>query len=245
MVATHPVKARPRNGGLDASLVAPEVFQRVFGLDAVATTEVLLIRHAHHEWRGPTSNGDLGDPHLSEKGRQQALRLAQRLRSQHIDAVYSSTLRRAIETAALVAAAKDLPVVRVSNLREVEYKGVAQPLNGNGHVDWERWAQEATLRFLNHPRWDSLPGYEPSERFRLRVAYAMEAIIAAHPGQRLVVVTHGGVINAYLSMVLDIPRDMFFLAENTSISAVRAVGGFYSIGYLNDASHLQPAFAPS
>ena len=88
-------------------------------------------------------------------------------------------------------------------------------------------------------------GYEPSERFRLRVAYAMEAIVAAHPGQRLAVVTHGGVINAYLSMVLDVPRDMFFLAENTSISVVRAVGGFYSIGYLNDASHLQPAFAPS
>ena len=132
-----------------------------------------------------------------------------------------------------------------ANLREVEYKGVAQPLDGSGQVDWEKWAQEATLRFLDRPRWDSLPGYESSGKFRLRVACAMEAIIAAHPGQRLVVVTHGGVINAYLSMVLDIPRDMFFLAENTSISVVRAVGGYYSIGYLNDASHLQPAFVPA
>jgi broad specificity phosphatase PhoE len=221
------------------------VFQRVFGLDAVETVEILLVRHAHHEWRTKNGNGYLGDPHLSEKGRQQAIRLAQRLRSLHVDAVYSSSLRRAVETAALVAAAHDLPVVRVHNLREVEYRGVPEPLDGNNQPEWERRAQEATLRFLDRPSWDSLPGYELSDKFRLRVACAMEAIIAAHRGQRLVVVTHSGVINAYFSMVLDVPRDMFFLAENTSISVVRAAGGLYAVASLNDTSHLAPTFVPS
>jgi broad specificity phosphatase PhoE len=244
MVATHPVRTRRQRDHSDVSLVAPQVFEKVFRLDAVDTTEVLLIRHAHHDWRAQSRDGDLGDPPLSEKGRQQALRLAQRLRGLPIDAVYSSTLRRAIETATLVAAAKDLPVVRVHNLREVEYKGVVEPVNGNGNVDWERLAQQATVRFLARPRWDSLPGYEPTDKFRLRVARALEGIIGGNPGRRVVVVTHGGVINAYLSMVLDIPRDMFFLAENTSISVVRALGGLCSVSCLNDSAHLQPTFVP-
>ncbi len=72
----------------------------------------------------------------------------------------------------------------------------------------------------------------------------VEGIVAAHPGQRVVVVTHAGAINAYLSMVLDIDRDMFFFPEHASVSSVRVMRDLYSVRDINDRAHLLPSFAP-
>jgi len=60
----------------------------------------------------------------------------------------------------------------------------------------------------------------------------------------VVVVTHGGVINIYLSMLLNIPRDMFFLPEYASISVVRSLHDLKTIHSLNDFAHLLPMFDP-
>jgi broad specificity phosphatase PhoE len=57
----------------------------------------------------------------------------------------------------------------------------------------------------------------------------------------VIIVAHGGVINAYLSMVLDIPRDMFFLPGHTSISTVLVHDNLYAVKNLNDVSHLPGA----
>ena len=53
-------------------------------------------------------------------------------------------------------------------------------------------------RFIAHPRWDALPGFESSRAFRLRAVLALESLFARHPGRRIIVVTHSSVINAYL-----------------------------------------------
>ena len=57
--------------------------------------------------------------------------------------------------------------------------------------------------------------------------------------------THAGVINAYLSMVLDIQRDMFFLPEHASISVLRVLRDLWAVQNINDFSHLLPTFSPS
>jgi probable phosphoglycerate mutase len=59
----------------------------------------------------------------------------------------------------------------------------------------------------------------------------------------VVVVAHGGVINAYLSMVLGIQRDMFFLPTHTSVSSVRVLHDMYAVRSLNDATHLPRSLA--
>lgn len=100
----------------------------------------------------------------------------------------------------------------------------------------------AVVRYLNNPRWDALPGCEPSRQFRHRVVQALEKIAAENQGQRVAVVTHASVINAYLSMIWDINRDIFFLPDYTSISSLRA-GDRYAVQMLNDASHLSPGVA--
>ncbi|MGB2695797.1 MAG: histidine phosphatase family protein [Dehalococcoidia bacterium] len=85
---------------------------------------------------------------------------------------------------------------------------------------------------------DALPGLEPARTFRRRVIQAIEAVLAHHPSGRVVVITHASVINAYLSMLLEVPRDMFFLPEHGSITTVRALGDLYAVRSVNDHSHL-------
>ena len=225
--------------GLYAGAV-DEAFDRLFGLQSPDTTELLLVRNAEPDFRAALKTRRPDDPPLTERGRCQAMRLAMRLRGGQFHAVYTSTMRPAVETAAVIAASRDLPMVRAPQLRDVAFN----PQAGYAAHDPERLTAELAVRFLNRPRWDAMPGFEPSRQFRHRVIQAIEGIVAAHPGQRVVVVTHAGAINAYLSMVLDIDRDMFFFPEHASVSSVRVMRDLYSVQDINDRAHLLPSFAP-
>jgi broad specificity phosphatase PhoE len=82
------------------------------------------------------------------------------------------------------------------------------------------------------------PGGESGQELRARVVPAVERILEDHPGGDVVVVTHGGVINAYLGHVLGIDQDMFFLPENTSINTVTVQGSRRTMRFLNDTRHV-------
>ena len=231
MTATLTHRPVPDAAGRPESL--GRAFGRLFALDSSEATELTLVRHAQPDY-DQASDDDPTDPPLTNAGRCQAMRLAMRLRDAHIDALYASTMRRALETAAYIAASRDLPIERSESLREVRFDPTfAQVAGKNGAL-----SAELAQRFLLNPSWDALPGFEPSRQFRRRVIEAIEAIVARHPGQRVVVVAHGGVINAYLSMVLGIERDMFFLPSHTSITSLRVLRDLYAVRSLNDATHL-------
>lgn len=230
-------RARPIIDSSPGAITA--AFNRLFTLDQEDTCELILARHAEPDYAAASTGKQPWDPPLTEKGRFQAHRLALRLRRMEIDAVFTSTMRRAIETAAFVSAAKDLPMVRVHQLREVDFDPSAVRKAG---ADIRQMQAELAIRFVNKPRWDSLPGFEPSHEFRTRVVQAVRGIVAHHPGQRVAVVTHGGVINAYLSMLLEIPKDMFFMPEHASMTVVRALGDLSSVQRINDFAHLLPTF---
>ena len=94
------------------------------------------------------------------------------------------------------------------------------------------------LKAANDPRWREVP--ERPEDFVATVVSTVEGIIAAHPGQRVAVVCHGGVINAYTGHVLKNDEPLFFLPDYTSISRVFAAGsGERSIASLNETGHLR------
>ena len=216
-----------------------DAFEDVFSLPATDTTELLLIRHAKPDYDAASLNGDPFDLPLSKCGRWQAMRLATRLRNSNISAVYTSTMRQTLETASVVAAARDLPMLRMRELRDISVDLSSR----NGSLpDPQRFSSDIVVRYLNNPRWNALPICEPSRRFRHRVVQALESIAAENQGQRVAVVTHGSVINAYLSYVWGIARDMFFMPAYTSISAVQA-SDRYAVQMLNDASHLSPGVA--
>ena len=93
-------------------------------------------------------------------------------------------------------------------------------------------------RFIRDPRWESLPGFAAGKTFRRRVVGAIEAVISLHSPQHCIIVTHSSVINAYLSMMLCLPRDLFFAPDHASISTIRYREDMYGLRGLNDTSHL-------
>jgi 2,3-bisphosphoglycerate-dependent phosphoglycerate mutase len=197
---------------------------------AHGATEVLLIRHGEAEPMLPTQalNPKEVDMPLSARGRAQAQAMANRLRSRGIAAIYASGLRRARETAEALAQTTGLPVAQDDRLREVEIAGV-------GSVGMHDLAEIA----IAHGGWSHLPGTESSQAIRGRVTQALDAIIAAHGGARVAVVSHAGAINAYIAGLLGLKSDFFFPTGNTSISIVRARDERRLLVSLNDIAHLE------
>ena len=200
-----------------------------------------LIRHGRSDFgsveMSPTVRGDQWDPPLSEEGRRQARSLAARLRVMELDrvTVYCSPLRRTRETVAPWADAAGVDVVFDDDLVEAHIGG------WEGLPFEEIVASDADLvhRIRNQqPIWLRAPGGESQRDFRDRVITSIDAILASHPDGDVVVVAHGGVINAYCGEVLGLPSAMFFLPENTSINSVVVDGDRRTVRFLNDIAHL-------
>jgi probable phosphoglycerate mutase len=176
----------------------------------------------------------IADPELSLEGHEQSKKMAAYLASENIDAVYASPLRRARETAQ--------PLIEQLGIQYEICEGVAEfDRNSNEYVPIEE------LRATNDPRWQKMMQGEWDETadspevFRDRVISSINELIERHPGEKVAVVCHGGVINQYLAYVLGISTQMgFFYPQYTSIHRVAASrSGAKSIVSINEASHLR------
>ena len=194
--------------------------------------EIVFVRHGL-PLRIELETG-IADPELAAEGHEQAAKMAAYLGVEDVEAVYVSPLRRALETAR--------PLCKVLGLEAVVSEGVAEfDRNSREYVPVEE------LRATNDPRWEKLlrgewDGVdEDLSIFKARVVATVEDMIARHPGGRVVVVCHGGVINQYLAHVLGIETHVgFFYPKYTSIHRVMAArSGERSIVSINEASHLR------
>jgi len=194
--------------------------------------EIVFVRHGL-PLRIELETG-IADPELAAEGHEQAAKMAAYLGVEDVEAVYVSPLRRALETAR--------PLCKVLGLEAVVSEGVAEfDRNSREYVPVEE------LRATNDPRWEKLlrgewDGVdEDPSIFKARVVATVEDMIARHPGGRVVVVCHGGVINQYLAHVLGIETNIgFFYPKYTSIHRVMAArSGQRSIVSINEASHLR------
>ena len=194
--------------------------------------EIVFVRHGL-PLRIELETG-IADPELAAEGHEQAAKMAAYLGVEDVEAVYVSPLRRALETAR--------PLCKVLGLEAVVSEGVAEfDRNSREYEPVEE------LRATNDPRWEKLlrgewDGVdEDPSIFKARVVATVEDMIARHPGGRVVVVCHGGVINQYLAHVLGIETHVgFFYPKYTSIHRVMAArSGERSIVSINEASHLR------
>ena len=180
--------------------------------------------------------GGHADPPLSQLGCGQADRVCARLATEHVDAVYVTTLCRTVETAApLVALLGIVPEVE-HDLREI-YLG-----------EWEGWVFEqkffdrdpVALQMVREQRWDLAPGCEPIAGFARRVRTGIERIARRHPDQRVVVVVHGGVIGEVLAQATGSEPWAFVGADNASLSHLVVTGIRWVVRRFNDTTHLDP-----
>jgi broad specificity phosphatase PhoE len=92
---------------------------------------------------------------------------------------------------------------------------------------------------LNERSWDVYPYTESSFEFRKRTINAIESAIARNAGERIAIVCHGGVINAYMGHIIGSPYDMFFRPAHTAVNVVAAGGNRRVPHSLNDTHHLR------
>jgi probable phosphoglycerate mutase len=154
-------------------------------------TTILLVRHGETDWNLERRWQGWADPPLNDTGRAQAQALAEQLRDTPFDAVYASDLKRAHETAEIVAAPHGVPVVTDAGLRETDVGS----FSGLLHTE--------VMELFGGERTDG----ETREQHEARVLEAVERIAATHPGERILLVTHGGTIRALHTHAIGEPTE--------------------------------------
>lgn len=199
-------------------------------------TDLILIRHGETDWNRELRFQGQVDVPLNATGHEQARRVAERLAGEPVHHLYSSDLLRTRQTAepAGVRLALDNRVeagLREQNFGEVDGMRV-DDIKVRHAEAWSRWVRfESDYAFT---------GGESTREFHARVTAALRRIAAAHAGQTLVVVTHGGVLDMVYrtaqGLGLDGPRRSEI--PNGGLNRVRIEGDAFTILRWADAAHL-------
>ena len=197
-------------------------------LPTAGPTTVFVVRHGE-----PTQGSNI-DPALSDAGNQQAERLAEWLMPEWPAAVYASTMRRAVQTAEPLARRLGVEVRQLVGLREgVSMRTHYVKPNDLAHAD--QGHAFAKARFD-----DFIPEHD---RVDLPAAMlsALRDVGAAHPGRKVVVVSHGGGLNTLLAHANGAPRVLFVNPGYAAFSRLQVwPDGRLVIASVNEAAHLDP-----
>ena len=200
-------------------------------------TRLIFVRHAEAEGNHKRVFHGWTDSELTEKGHRQAAKVAERLKGMQIDALYSSSLKRALQTAKYISETKGLPIIRTDKMKEI---------NG-GAWEGQRWDilpakwPEAYETWEYKPHLHKMPEGESMEDFQRRLAEEVKSIINMNKGKTICIVTHGTAIRALqclfhgfgLIEMLNIPWQ-----DNTSITVVDFKNGTFEVIVEGDTAHL-------
>ena len=198
-------------------------------------TELLLIRHGETLWNQQGRMQGQHDSPLTALGLQQARQLARRLKDVVFAALYASDLGRAHQTARCIADATGHEIIADRDLRERSF-GIFEGLTN----------EEIKTRYPDHyapfarrdPEY-AMPEGESASRFRKRCVERLESLARRHPDERIVVVTHGLVLDALYRvasrMAYDTPRGFPLL--NCSVNTFRYAEGWHAVAVC-DVAHL-------
>jgi alpha-ribazole phosphatase/probable phosphoglycerate mutase len=197
---------------------------------------LIFVRHGTSTWNDERRIQGQLDPPLSERGREQVSRLAQRFRDTEVNAFYSSDLERARATADAIGAVLGQAPELWPGLREVslgEWEGkTREEIIADYPEEWQRWTEQ--------PSWDAVPGGEGTDAFESRVSAAIDQIVERHTSGRVLIVTHGGVIQVALLRVVGRSSNGLcpFTIDNTSLTVLQGPPGRLVVGRVNDTCHL-------
>lgn len=192
--------------------------------------QLILIRHGLpvHE----VAAAGRADPPLSQTGFQQAEAVGAWLAQEHVDAVYSSTMRRAIQTAEPFARHSGLALTSLEGIVEFDRNtGEYMPMEQLKRTDYARWRAFVDGGYGNQVDIGA---------FRARVVDTLEGIIGAHPSQNVAVFCHGGVVNVWSTHVLEMSPQLFCDVRYASVSRyLCARSGQRNLVSINETGHLR------
>lgn len=201
------------------------------------STHLIFIRHAQSTWNELRRWHGHADPPLAEAGRAQARLLARRMANWPIDRLYTSDLKRAAETAAIVGEALGLIPTADPVWRERGF-GALEGLTSEEIQ--ERFPEVWASRMFGPI--SGVPGAEIQEAVLARAKAGVAGILQRHPQETIAVVSHGGMIMTTLVSLLELPPSahrLITVGGNTAISRVEVDGDHARLMSMNDAAHLE------
>lgn len=199
-------------------------------------TDIFFIRHGETEWNKKLIYQGQTDIDLNETGYKQARLLSERLTEREIDRFYTSDLKRASNTASIIAEPHNKKLIKEENLREISFG------------DWEGMnfteIQEKEAEKYNEWRKDPIsvspPNGENFLDFQKRVISIINKIKDLHTGERIAIVAHGGTIRVYLAHILgmELKGNRKLSVHNTSISHLTIYDNRPVLKLMNSTCHL-------
>lgn len=206
-------------------------------MDGFYKTRVFLVRHGETDWNAELRvMGQLDIP-LNERGRAQARLTADLLAREQFAAIYSSDLVRAVETAQIIATPHRLDVLRVPELREASY-GLWEGLTRDEVL--KKFPHEYQMRRTDPENFRPCGGESRTELYT-RASKIFSDLVARHPNQKILIVSHGGTIRAILRFVLGLgPGNGHFAVDNCGITIIdREDNDSYEVFTVNSVFHLK------
>ena len=201
------------------------------------STEIILIRHGETEWNLTGRWQGHADSALSARGIAQAQALGERMKGEDVDVVYASDLERALHTSRLVGGpscwqARSMPALRERDL------GVLEGLTTD---EMKETQPDVYQSFMEGGPDYQPPGGESFRQFFDRCSRAIDSLANEHSGQKVVAVTHGGVLGAVFRKVLKISleAERNFLLLNCSINRIQKSQTNWNLVSWGDIAHLQ------
>ncbi|MCQ4936974.1 MULTISPECIES: histidine phosphatase family protein [Anaerotignum] len=203
-------------------------------------TRLYLIRHGETEWNKGGRYQGWTDIELSEEGKWQAALLAKRFEYMPLDAIYVSPLKRAVATAEPIAKQKGLPLIMDEHFKEINFG------EWEGHTVaelTEKYGKPYT-DFFHDPFAHTMPGEGSFHKVAERSLAGFQEIIKKHRGQRVAIVSHGGLLRVFMIKLLGLDLNLYrkMWLTNTSISMIDITPEDQMfLMTLNDKAHLEMA----
>jgi broad specificity phosphatase PhoE len=200
-------------------------------------TKIYLVRHGQTEWNKTLTFRGRADIPLNEAGHREAKAIADALKDRNIEAVYTSPLKRSIETAQPSAAFFNLEIVSVQELIDINYG------------DWEGLTfHEVQQRYRDEYRtWEKTPHLirfphgETLDEARERSFHAFHSIVQRNPGKSLLIIPHRVINKILLCALLGLSNSHFWkIKQDTGcINLIEYEDRKFILSLMNDTCHLK------
>ncbi|KMY46010.1 hypothetical protein AC622_18950 [Bacillus sp. FJAT-27916] len=199
---------------------------------------IYLTRHGLTEWNVNRRMQGWGNGELTEKGIRDAKALGNRLADTTIDKVYSSSSKRAYETAQYIIGDREISLIQMDDLREMNFGD----WDGRIREEVEAEYPEDFKTFWEKPHLYDRNSGETFEHVRKRAVQAFERIIEENKEGTILIVTHSIFLRVLMTYIKDIPLSDVFKATppgNTSLAKVEVENGQLNLIFENDMQHVK------
>lgn len=200
-------------------------------------TEFIVVRHGETVWNVQHRLQGHQDSDLTPRGLRQAEALAERLAAERFQALYASDLPRAMRTAEAIARRAGHAITPDPRLRERNY-GLFEGLTA---AEVAERHPEDYRRFLSADPDQKIPGGESRREKYNRVTACLEDLARRHPAEKIVIVTHGGVLGDLLRRSMSLPPEhpLQCSLQNASLNSFLIEDGQWTLGFWGNIEHLR------